>query len=79
MATTRKTKIPAILSRVTLLERTPEEQREAIEEDREARRRGRYYKGVARRIRHGLLTGEEIQMLREDKQRVQRMREAIER
>ena len=79
MATARKhVKTPDILKRIVVANRTPEEQREAELEDREARRRGRYYKGVARRIRHGLLSAEEIAMLREDKQRVARMRDALE-
>lgn len=78
MAAKRKTKGYSILENAVQIIRTPEE-RAAIEaEDREARRRGRYYKGVARRIRHGLLSQDEQQMLREDKRHVSRMREAVE-
>lgn len=72
-----KKAVADLLSRFVPVSRTAEEQREAELEDREARRRGRYYKGVARRIRHGLLTPDEIAMLREDKARVQRIRESV--
>lgn len=55
--------------------RTPAE-REALDaEDRAARRRGRYYRGVARRIRHGIMNSDEIAMLRADKKHVTHMRE----
>lgn len=78
MATRIKAKLPSILQRLTVANRSAAEQREAEAEDREAKRRGRYYKGVARRIRHGILSQEEIQSLRDDKRRVERIREAIE-
>lgn len=55
---------------------SPEQRREAIEIDREARRRARYYKGVARRIRYGILSPEEREQLAEDKRRVQALRDA---
>lgn len=78
MATRKKFQLRSALANAKQIIRTPEE-RAAIEaEDREARRRGRYYKGVARRIRHGLLSQEEQQMLRDDKRRVTAMREQLD-
>lgn len=57
------------------IERTLEEREREEAIDREARRRGRYYRGVARRIRYGRLDQEELASLREDKKRVSAMRE----
>lgn len=71
----RKQKIPATLRNLVVMDRSADEQREAEAEDREARRRGRYYKGVARRIRHGIISAEEIAALRSDKAHVAAIRE----
>ncbi len=82
MATKRKSKNSdaaalAIFARVAPIKRTAEQQRAAEDEDREARRRGRYYRGVARRIRHGMLSQDEQQLLRDDKRRVAAIRESV--
>lgn len=79
----KKDDIAAIHARV-LATVGPQIKRSAAERDREeaidraAKRRGRYYRGVARRIAHGILTQDEITQLRDDKRRLNAMREKLD-
>jgi hypothetical protein len=68
----RNKDIEALFGRAVQVKRTPKMQQLETQIEREATRRGRYERSAKRRIRHGVMPEDELDLFREEKAHIAR-------
>jgi hypothetical protein len=69
--------VEALFGRAVEVRRSPAMQQLETQIEREAARRGRYERSVRRRVRHGIMPQDELDLFREEKARLARELETV--